>query len=136
MSLRYYLLHNFWLKFFSLVLATLVWIVVYTQQTNSTTVPGFETGKERRTWEQVSVTVLKTPTDTRLYKITPAAVNVTLAGSPATLDALKPSDLEVFINLANMRYDTRIHQVQVYIRADVNVLSVSPASVAIERFSP
>ncbi len=136
MSLRHYILHNFWLKLFSLVLATLVWVVVYTVQTKSTTLPGFEEGKERLTFEQVRVAVIKLPSDTRLYRITPSAVDVTLAGTPATLKALKPGDLEVFINLANMRYETRIHEVQLHIRAKVDVVSVSPAIVHIERISP
>lgn len=136
MSPRHLILHNFWLKAFSLVLATLLWLAVYSVINEAATLPGFEKGRFQRVIPQVEVAIAKSATDTRLYKITPAAVDITLVGDRATLEALAPRELAVFVNLANMRYEERIHQVQVHAPAAVRVLDVSPGIVRIERISP
>jgi YbbR domain-containing protein len=135
MSLRRLIQHNFWLKLFSLFLATMLWFAVSSMQDRSERVPGYEKGIHEKTFEQVAIAILKTPSDTRLYTISPASVDITVRGAPKVVDALTIRDLEVFINLANRRYEPAIQEVHARVQADVTV-DISTGTVRVKRFSP
>lgn len=128
--------HNFWLKLFSLMLAGMIWYAVFSIQDEPRNVPGFQTGVQTRTFDQVAVQVLKSPSDTRLYKVSPAAVNVTVTADLKTLESLTPHDLQVFINLSSMHFESRKHDVHINITQPVVEFEVSPGYVFIDRLSP
>ncbi len=136
MSMKRLISHNFWLKLFSLMLAGMIWYAVFSIQDKPQNVPGFQTGVQTRTFDQVAVHILKSPSDTRLYKISPAAVNVTVTADAQTLESLTPHDLQVFINLTSMHFETRKHDVHIKITKPVNEFEVSPSYVFIDRLSP
>jgi YbbR domain-containing protein len=136
MSLRRLIHHNFWLKLFSLLLATMLWFAVFSVQDRPERVPGYATGIQQKTFEKVAISILKTPSDTRLYTVSPSSVDVKVEGAPEAIAALTIRDFEVFINLANRRYENTLPQVHALVQGDVRVLDISPGFVRVKRFSP
>ncbi|MBG88628.1 MAG: hypothetical protein CMO80_17245 [Verrucomicrobiales bacterium] len=136
MSLRRLIQHNFWLKLFSLLMATMLWFAVSSIQKQPDRVPGFETGLQRRTFEKLPVAVLKKPMDPELYTVSPEHTDVTVEGPREVLESLTTRDLEIFINLANRSFESSVYQVHAHVLAEVEVVDISPRTVRVKRFSP
>ena len=140
MSLQRLIFHNFWLKLFSLLLAGMIWYAVFSIQNKPKSVPGFAVGDVRKTFDQVPVVILQSPSDTAVYTISPNAVNVTLTGSPKTLESLTAADVQVFINLSDTRVGSRKHErkqdVNVHLPEPVDGIKVSPSYVFADRITP
>jgi len=140
MALPRVITHNFWLKLFSLVLASMIWYAVYSIQNKPDAVPGFVVGDIKKTFDQVPVAVLKDPADTAVYTISPNAVNVTLTGPPKVLESLTAADVQVFIDLSGTRVGSRKHErkqdVNVYLPEPVSGIKVSPSYVFADRITP
>lgn len=140
MSLRRIISHNFWLKLFSLLLASMIWYAVFSIQDRPDSVPGFVVGDIKKTFDQVPVTVLKDAADTAVYTISPNAVNVTLTGPPKVLEALTAADVQVFIDMSDTRVGSRKHErkqdVNVYLPEPVDGIKVSPSYVFADRITP
>ena len=140
MSLRRIFFHNFWLKLFSLVLATMIWFAVFSIQDKPDAVPGFRVGDVKKEFDQVPVDILKAPADTAVYTISPSAVNVTLTGDPKTLESLTARDVQVFIDLSESRVGSRKSErkqdVHVRLAEPVDGIQVSPSYVFADRITP
>ncbi len=101
MSTREAILQNFWLKLFSLVLATMIWFAIAGTQTNlRPDRPAL--GTVTRTIERVPVTVMKSATDLRAFRVEPGQIDITVRGPIAEVQALTARHLEVFINLTDV----------------------------------
>lgn len=99
MSTRDALLQNFWLKFFSLVLATMIWFAIVGVQTN----PAL--GTHTRRLDRVPITVMQSAAEYRIFHVEPSHIDVTVRGPIAEVQALTARQLEVFINLTDV-HDT------------------------------
>ena len=138
MSLRDFIQHNFWLKLFSLVLATLIWFLVHlgiesghprpaSPIINSTTVQFF----------RQPVRVLTQPGDARIFKVDPGEVIVKLTGEPAVMRDLAPENVFVYIDLSNSRSARETNQqIQLNIPSGVFLMDVVPRAVNVEQISP
>lgn len=101
MSTRDAILQNFWLKLFSLVLATMIWFAIFGAQNNLR--PDRPVlGTVTRKFERVPITVMKSAADLRAFRVEPGTVEVTVSGPLAKVQALTPSQLEVFISLTDV----------------------------------
>jgi hypothetical protein len=140
MSLRRIIFHNFWLKLFSLMLAGMIWFAVFSIQDKPKAVPGFAVGDIKKEFDQVAVSVLKSPSDTAVYTISPNAVNVTLTGDARILETLTARDVQVFIDFTVVRAATRKNErkqdVQVRLPESVDNIEVSPSYVFVDRITP
>jgi len=104
MSARDAILQNFWLKLFSLVLATMIWFAIFGAQSNlRPSQPAL--GTVTRKIERVPITVMKSATDLRAFRVEPGQIDVTVRGPIAEVQALTARQLEVFINLTDV-HDT------------------------------
>lgn len=131
--------HNFWLKLFSLLLAGMIWYAVFSIQDKPKAVPGFNVGVQKKEFDQIPVVILKSPSDTAVYKISPNAVNVTITGKPAQVESLTPADVRVFIDLSDMRTGSRMkksYQVSVHVPDSTLEIDVAPKLVFPERITP
>ena len=124
MSARDAILQNFWLKLFSLVLATMIWFAI----------SGTPLGTMTRKIERVPITVMKSAHDPRAFRVEPSHVDVTIRGPIAEVQALTARQLEVFINLSDV-HDTAGLNKQILVRTPANI-AVVQISHAEARISP
>src|SRR5436190_5498940 len=98
MNARELILHNFWLKAFSLVLAIMIWLAIHSNlQTESGAQAAFrppEIGLYAR-----PIMLMTSPDDHTSYMVEPLAVNVKVNGDSELLKKLNPNDLQVYVDL-------------------------------------
>lgn len=121
MSAREAILQNFWLKFFSLVLATMIWFAIAGAKLN---LPGL--GTTTRKIESVPITVMQSASDFRAFRVDPSHIDVTVRGPIAEVQALTRRQLEVFINLSDV--NDSVGQTK-------KILVHTPAGIALEHVS-
>lgn len=132
--LRDLVTHNPWQKFFSLLLAALIWSTVHFgigQDPRTEDLPG-----NRRSYQNIPITVLTTASDLNRYQVSPTVVSLTLQGRPDMLEQLHPSELEVYVNLTEnspLRMKRRIH---VNVPPGLQVVLMQPQEVQVEPISP
>ena len=137
MSLRASILHNFWLKLFSLLLATLIWFAIHfwiesgnRQPTNPITNP------LTREFLRLPVRILAQPGETRVFKIDPDEVVVSITGEDAVLRDLSHKNFSAFVDLTNIRSSHETNQqVKLDIPAGVTA-EVVPRTVNVELVTP
>lgn len=100
MSARAAILQNFWLKLFSLVLATMIWFAIYGAQNNLRT-GQTALGTVTQKIENVPITVMQSAADYRAFRVEPSHIDVTVRGPIAEVQALTARQCEVFINLTD-----------------------------------
>lgn len=138
MSFRSFILHNFWLKLFSLLLATLIWFAIHfwiesgNPQPQS---PIINPGAPQ--FYRIPVRLLMQPGDKRMFKVEPDQVIVKVSGEAAVLRDLSPDEIYVFVDLRTVRSarDTN-QQVKLDIPNGVALMDVVPRSVIVEEVSP
>jgi len=136
MSFRDLILNNFTWKLASVATAMLIWITINSNTQDSFTwieIHGSNDAIRRR----LPVTVITTASDMRGFVITPSHVEVTLRGRPAVLNNLHVSDVQVFVNLTDVKDAKSFRQkVIAHTPPNVLVLKVDPEEVAVGRVSP
>ena len=136
MSLRRLVQENFWLKLFSVILAVALWYIIRVGiESEPLAVRNPVTNPNLRT-AVLPVYVLTDPADGRIFKIFPETVSVSLTGEAAILDKLKSDELKAYVDLTapgplQTNLEVRLHAPFV-----VNVMSVLPRAVEVERISP
>src|SRR5580698_5681758 len=95
MSLRNLILHNFWLKLFSIALATVIWLAIHYSihdelNANKSLTPEYI---------RVPVSVRIAPGDKRIFRITPDEVVVTAVGKDPALFQGTQKDIRVNLDL-------------------------------------
>jgi hypothetical protein len=137
MSLRAYVQNNFWLKLFSLFLATLIWFSVrfYSKQ-------GFPFTRNplslfsTREFVGVPVRVITPPDQTGSFKAQPAYVDVTVSGDKNMLHDMATREILVFVNLqSGAARRAGSNEVQVYTPPGVRLVQAWPSVVRIEHSS-
>lgn len=113
-------------KVLSLLLAALVWLSLRSgmpgrlRHGGSVSVPRQE------------VCLLKSPGDTREFRIEPPHVDIVLGGDGEVLERLEPADLMVFVQMGRGSLPPPTPQpVRVHAPAGVTVLAISPPEVMI-----
>jgi len=103
MNFRELILHNFWLKAFSVALATVIWLAIHYGIQNDVTPSQTLVGRLLPSQLfAVQVSVIKKPTDSRAYQISPSQVTVLVAGDEVDLRRTAASDLRVFVDLTDV----------------------------------
>ncbi len=135
MSTRDAILQNFWLKFFSLILATMIWFAIFGAQNNlrpDRPGHGFVTHKI----EHVPITVMKSAADLRAFRVEPSHIDVTVRGPIGEVQALTARQLEVFINLTDVNDVAGLNKkILVHAPAGIAVVEVSQTEVRVSSAS-
>ena len=139
MSWRDRVFHNPGLKLVSIGLASLVWFAVYGRHQVLVSPAAATKGATVATvkdYVRLPITVMQSAGEGHAYDVQPAQVSVRVSGDQAILQELRGSDLEVFVNLADLG-DRRsaARRVKILAPAGVRILRVEPALVHIERLS-
>ena len=124
MPLRSFFAEHLWLKAFSLVLATLIWLTIRGNLEK-------ETRQETKRLERQPVALLTDASERRAFVIDPAEVSVTVKGPKTLIDSL--TDVHAFVELASHSGNMGNYNVEVHAPAGVTVVLVSPRSVFVRQ---
>ena len=134
---RHLIFHNFWLKMFSVALATVIWLAIYHGIQNDVT-PA-QTILNRllaRQYIRVPVSLVKLPGDTRVFKITPPAVILSITGDDLDSRRIVASDLRAFVDVTSVPSGTAFFAP---VRAEApngdSVQDVRPPNVMVEEMA-
>jgi hypothetical protein len=133
-SLKDAVLKDFWLKLFSLALATLIWFTVNIAIQNQVSpVVSLPLGRtEIRTFSNLPVLVVSFAQDSRNARINPKEVEVTVEGEAKVIKSLYSRDIRVFVDLTGIEaaHDMR-KRVEVSTPSGVNPVKVDPPEVQV-----
>jgi YbbR domain-containing protein len=121
---RSFFTEHLWLKAFSLVLATLIWLTVRSNLEQ-------EMRQESKRLVGQSVALLTDPSERRAFVIDPATVNVTVKGPKTLIDDL--TEVHAFVDVASHSGNMMNYNVDVHAPAGVTVVLVSPRSVFVRQ---
>jgi AmiR/NasT family two-component response regulator len=133
MSVRNLILHNFWLKLFSIALATVLWLAIDNSIHNEQSLNQLLTADYIR----VQVSVQTAPGDKRVFRITPNEVIVIAVGKDAA--SFQATRKDVRVNLDLTHFDAQASSTQ-ELKAQappgITVLEIIPYTVQIQQVSP
>jgi hypothetical protein len=123
--LRHLFFEDFLLKFFSLALAVVVWLIVtFASQKEAGTIP--------RIFYNLPVTVLSAGEDVRKVKVSPHDVIVSVQCSAKTLEHLQSTDIRAIVNLTGVAAARGLRKpVEVSVPSGVTFMRVVPDEVEI-----
>lgn len=132
MPVRELIFNNFWLKLFSLVLATMIWFAIAIQ--NNAIGGRDNVVNVAREFTGHPITVMKSAADVRGFKVVPSEVDVVVSGRPELMQSLSEKSIEVYIDMTDARDIEGLRKpVQFFAPAGVTVIRVDPPTVQIER---
>jgi YbbR domain-containing protein len=133
--LRTLLLHDFWLKLFSLVLAILIWVTVSfaihkevppaTALTNA--------NSDEQTYYNIPVYLMTTAADVRDFKVSPSVVAVKVRGEARRLRDLQADEIRALIDLTGIEAAPRglAKRIKVTTPAGITFVQVVPDEVEV-----
>lgn len=135
MPIRALILHNFWLKFWSVALATVFWVAIHYSIEHDFGLKETDV-KHFREYEHVPISIITAPDDRRVFKISPKQVSVVALGQESLLHNVSQKDIRVHVDLTDFRgpkaADVDLHA---DVPSEVTVISIVPTSVSIEQVS-
>jgi hypothetical protein len=128
------ILRNFWLKFFSIGLATVIWLAIHygirDEIPLSLSIKKLLAQKDIR----IPVSTVLGPDEWRTFKITPAEVLVTTVGDQKALENATAKTIKVYVDLTKFAGPASASEdVHVDVPPSIDVLEISPATVAVEQ---
>jgi YbbR domain-containing protein len=127
MAKRDYILHNFWWKVTSFLLAVIVWFVVY----GANRAEGNVIGRER-TFSNHSLAVLRDATDKRPIRVTPSDVTISVSAPVLEVTRLTDTDIQTFIDLNEIDPSRKKAPIHVYVPRGVKLEKIIPDEVTVE----
>lgn len=125
--------NNFWLKLFSLVLATLIWFVISSNFRSAETPVNIAPFSPMGTKDfRRPVVVMMPGKNVQPFQVDPSEVTVKVLGEQSTLAKLREDDIEVYINLMNVQNPQGSFRVDVSAPRDVTIQQTWPAHVYVK----
>jgi len=126
MSIRSLIFDQLWLKLFSLVLATLIWLAVWAN------LGGERISKFTRSFINQPILVLTTESaDRPSFNVIPERATVTVRGPVDLIQSMKDTDISVFVRVVDPRQTAGDLPVQVYLPAGASVALVTPLTAQV-----
>jgi hypothetical protein len=121
------ILRNFWLKFFSVALAAVIWLGIHYGIRNELSISQLNINNIT-----VPVAIVAPPGDARVFRITPNEVAVFAVGDKAALR----KGIRVYVDLRKFRSRQSVaEELHADAPPEINVLAISPSTVAVEQVS-
>jgi hypothetical protein len=137
MPLQDLILRNFWLKFFSVALATVIWLSIHYGIQNES--PMSQANAKRllvQEYIRVPVTLVTRPGDPRVFRINPNEVVVIAVGEETAMRRAASKDFKVSLDLTDFHSTEAIEmELKSQAPADVTVEDISPSTVTVEQVS-
>jgi YbbR domain-containing protein len=136
--MRRIILHNFWLKFSSLTLATVIWMAIHYGIHNDFTITQLSINRILvQEYVRVPVSVIVAEGDTRVFKIMPNEVVVNVVGEESSLRKAAQRSIKAYVDLTNFHSRQSAEaEVHADVPADINLQEVTPAVVRVQQISP
>src|SRR2546421_1590224 len=136
MAARDIMLHDFWLKSFSLVLAIMAWLAVHANI--ATTSSGSQ--NPLRLPEQDKflrpIRLMTDPKDQQAYQVDPVYVTVKVNADSQVLKKLNPNDIEVSVDVTHATNFHFAFPVEVKLPRNVSLQTYYPSHVHVEPAKP
>lgn len=138
MALRALVLHNFWLKFFSVLLATVIWLTIHYGINHDLDVGSLVVNRTlAQEYIRLPVTIRQPHGDTRVFRIIPDDVVVLAVGDTAALQRTPKKDIHVYLDVTDLiAKEPQIEPLQSSVPPDIYVVQISPAFVTVQQVSP
>ena len=126
---------NFWLKFFSIALATVIWLAIHYGIRNEFSISQLNINNLlAQEYIKVPISVVVPQGDPRSFRITPNDVVVIAVGEKSALRKAAQKNIRAYVDLTNLAPGQgAMEEVHYEVPPDINVLEVSPASVSVEQ---
>jgi hypothetical protein len=137
MAYRDYILHNFWWKLLSLLLAGLTWLTIETAFKKEETLreTPVVTGASSRSFPLVPVTLLTSAANTGRFTTTPQTATIKVSGKPDDLWRLQPQDIKAFVDVTETDDEMKFRKtIQVQVPEDFKAMAEPPIA-SVERIS-
>ncbi len=127
MSLRLFILHNFWLKILSLVLACGIWLTISDYKSAQSLF-----GSRFPTLElRCPVTVMVSPNSRSVVTVEPNGVIVKVRAEDAVLKKLTPENIQAYVRLPDVPNLSHPFRVEVIVPPEVTLKEVVPDQVSL-----
>lgn len=136
MKLRDLILHNFWWKLVSLLVAVIVWSTYYISG-GTFQIGALTTDDATSRFEGYRPRLLKRQSDPHRYQFSPEEVTVSFSGARELLDRMTFKDIVVYVDVQDYLVGaTNLLTVQVRTPPNVKLVSVKPDKLAVRRVEP
>jgi hypothetical protein len=138
MTLRRVILHNFWLKFSSLALATMIWMAIHYGIRNDFMITQLSINRVLvQEYIRVPVSVIVSSIDHRQFRIVPSDVVINAVGEEMSLRNAAQRSIKAYVNLTNFhsRQPTEA-EVHANVPPDINVQEINPPAVSVQEIVP
>jgi YbbR domain-containing protein len=130
--LRNLVTQDFWLKLFSLLLATLTWLAVNFLLTRESSPLAPLVPTDVRTFLNLPVVVMSSAEEVRDFKVSPNQVSVTVQGEARLMQSLQPKDVRVLVDLSGVRASGQLRrQIEVSTPQGISYVQVVPPQVEV-----
>jgi len=136
MAARDIILHDFWLKSFSLVLAIMIWLAVHANiRTESSGSQNPLRLPEQDKFPR-PIVLMTDPKDQQAYMVDPVYVTVKVNADSQVLKKLNPNDIQVSVDLRHATNFPAAFPVDVKLPRNVSLQTYYPSHVHIEPAKP
>jgi hypothetical protein len=136
MPFRDYILHNFWWKLLSLLLAAMTWLFIETtfQREESLRQIPVVTSSTRN-FPAVPVTLLTSAANPSRYQVDPISVSVEIGGTAEALAKLQAREIRAFVDISSSAGDEKQFRkkIQVQLPPDLKVEKLDHSMANLER---
>ena len=126
MPLRPFIFENLWLKVFSLILATLIWFAIQSNQLPQNLF------SPRAQELRCPVNVMVPPGNPTAFKVEPGVVLVKLRADEAVLKKLSSETIHAYVTITDAPSLNHLFRVQVIVPRDVTLKEVVPNEVSVK----
>ncbi|MDB6022529.1 MAG: YbbR family protein [Pedosphaera sp.] len=132
-----YILHNFWWKLLSLLLAALTWLTIQTAlQRDETLRQTPVVGSFSRTFPAVPVTLLTSATNANRYLPDVQTVSVDISGPADQLQKLQEREIHAYIDVSDAGDEKQFRRpIQAQVPRDLKIDSLMPVNTKVERIT-
>jgi YbbR domain-containing protein len=123
MPIRALILDNFWLKLFSLILATLIWLTVRDSGVSS---------DATRTFVNRPILVLTDRAQHTAVTVNPSLASVTVRGPASLINELTEQEIQVFVRMADREEFSGEVPVHAHVPSGATVFLVTPTTTSIK----
>jgi hypothetical protein len=127
MAKRDYILNNFWWKVTSLLLAIVVWFVVYANSSH-----GSADFRRNILFSKHSLALMRDSNDKRPLRVTPTEVDIMVSVPVADAGNITDSDIQTFIDLTEVSGLRNKVRIRVYVPQGVRLESITPEEATVE----